>query len=266
MKTAEQIKETVKEKYSIIVEADKGTDCGCGSGMCCGGENNVFYNDYSKLEGYNPDAELFLGCGLPTEDAQISEGDRVLDLGSGAGNDAFIARRIVGETGKVIGVDMTEAMVDKANENNAKLGYKNLDFRLGEIESLPVKDEEVNVIISNCVLNLVPDKAKAFAEMYRVTEKGGHFCVSDIVVNGTLPEELSEATEMYIGCVSGAISKDEYIQKIKDAGFTNIEIKKEKEYVLSDDILKDFLNEEQIASYKASNAEIYSITVFGEKN
>jgi len=226
-----QIKEIVKEKYGQLAsqtishaeECSCGTDCGCNSD-----EITIMQDDYSKIEGYVPDADLNLGCGIPTEYANIKQGDTLLDLGSGAGNDAFIARRIVGEGGKVIGIDMTEKMVEKARQNCNNLGYDNVEFRFGDIENLPVDSEKVDVIISNCVLNLVPNKDLSFSEMYRTLKPGAHFCVSDIVMEGELPEQLKHSAELYVGCIAGALQKTDYLNLLSKAGFNNIEIKKEK--------------------------------------
>ena len=267
MKTSEDLKQIVKEKYSQIALQSKEqneTSC-CGSGCCSADVTTIMSDDYTKLKGYNPDADLGLGCGLPTEFAHVKKGDTVLDLGSGAGNDCFVARALTGESGKVIGVDMTEAMIEKARNNAEKLGFNNVEFRLGEIESLPIGPNRVDVVVSNCVLNLVPDKSKAFQEIFRVLKSGGHFSISDVVIEGMLPENLKEAGEMYAGCIAGALQKDEYMSIIKGAGFDNITIQKEKVITIPDDILQAYLSEEQLTIYKNSNIGIYSITVYAEK-
>ncbi|NNG26128.1 MAG: arsenite methyltransferase, partial [Ignavibacteriaceae bacterium] len=226
---------------------------------------SIMQDDYSGLDGYVADADLGLGCGLPTEFAGIKKGDTVVDLGSGAGNDVFVARALTGDEGKVIGIDMTEEMISKANINSAKLRYRNVDFRLGEIENMPIDDDTADVIVSNCVLNLVPDKVKAFAEIYRITKPGGHFCVSDIVLKGELPDQLKKSAEMYAGCVAGAVQQDEYLGIIEQAGFTNVEIKKTKVIELPDNILDDYLSPEGMEVYKESKIGIFSITVVGYK-
>jgi len=267
MKTSEDLKQIVKEKYSQIALQSKEqneTSC-CGSGCCSADVTTIMSDYYTKLKGYNPDADLGLGCGLPTEFAHVKKGDTVLDLGSGAGNDCFVARALTGESGKVIGVDMTEAMIEKARNNAEKLGFNNVEFRLGEIESLPIGPNRVDVVVSNCVLNLVPDKSKAFQEIFRVLKSGGHFSISDVVIEGMLPENLKEAGEMYAGCIAGALQKDEYMSIIKGAGFDNITIQKEKVITIPDDILQAYLSEEQLTIYKNSNIGIYSITVYAEK-
>ncbi len=258
----EKIKELVKKKYAeIVVKADT-----LKQSSCCGdGSYSVFADDYSKMEGYNAEADLGLGCGSPTEFANIRPGDIVVDLGSGAGNDAFVVRSIVGETGKVIGVDMTKAMIEKARKNNAKLGFKNVEFVLGEIESLPLAANSVDVVISNCVLNLVPSKEKAFSEIYRVLKPGGHFSISDVVTSAELPEKIRTAAEMYAGCVAGAMVKKQYLEIIAATGFNNVAVKKEKRIVVPDDTLRHYLDEADLAGYKNSGGGIYSITVYGEK-
>jgi ubiquinone/menaquinone biosynthesis C-methylase UbiE len=268
MNTSEQLKEMVKEKYGIIADQskeDNETSC-CGAGCGCGTvDYAVMADDYSKLEGYVPDANLGLGCGLPTEFAQIKEGDTVIDLGSGAGNDCFVARSIAGENGKVIGIDFTEKMVAKAKANADKLGYKNVEFRQGDIENMPVAGNVADVIVSNCVLNLVPNKQQAFAETFRVLKKGGHFSVSDIVLVGELPDGLKKSAEMYAGCVSGAIQKDEYLNIISEAGFADVKVQKEKRITLPEEILKEFLSAEEIREFNSGKTGIFSITVYAEK-
>lgn len=264
MQTATELKNIVKEKYGAIAR-QASTGCGCGCG--CSGTNNdqPLSPDYADVKGYYAGADLGLGCGLPTQFAAIAEGNVVLDLGSGAGNDVFVARSLVGESGRVIGVDMTEAMIDRARQNLTKLGYRNVEFRLGEIESLPVQTGEVDVVVSNCVFNLVPDKAKAFQEIYRVLKPGGHFCISDIVLRGELPEKLKSLAELYAGCVAGALQRDEYLRVIREAGFTDLEIHKDHQYILPDATLAQYLNQEDINIYRQSNAGIFSITVSARK-
>ncbi len=258
---SDKIKDEVKKKYSSVV---LNTEAGCGCG--CGEQDlSTFALDYSKLEGYNKDADYALGCGIPTSFAEIKEGNTILDLGSGAGNDVFVARHLVGETGQVIGVDMTEAMIEIANINKNKLGYKNVEFRLGEVENLPVDDDFIDVIISNCVINLVPDKRKAFKEVFRVLKKGAKFVISDIVVSGNLPKSLKESIELYVGCVAGAISKDEYIGIVQAAGFSKVSILEEKVYNVPDNFVLKYLNKEQFDDYKKSGAKIISLTLTGVK-
>jgi arsenite methyltransferase len=269
METANELKQVVKEKYGEIAKASKASGC-CGP-TCCGGEESkivgytVMQDEYDNLEGYVAEADLGLGCGLPTEYAGIKKGDTVVDLGSGAGNDVFVARAIVGDAGKVIGIDMTEEMIAKANSNNAKLGYKNIEFKLGDIEQMPLKDNLADVVVSNCVLNLVPDKRKAFSEIYRVLKPGAHFCVSDIVIKGELPTRLKKSAEMYAGCVAGALQQDEYLGVIKETGFASIEIKRTKVIELPDDVLKNYLIDSEIEKFRMNKVGIFSITVVGYK-
>jgi len=270
METANELKQVVKEKYGEIAKASKSSGC-CGP-TCCGGEESkivgytVMQDEYNHLEGYVADADLGLGCGLPTEHAGIKKGNTVVDLGSGAGNDVFVARSIVGDEGKVIGLDMTEEMVEKANANKIKVGFKNVEFRLGEIESMPLENNTADVVISNCVLNLVPDKRKAFSEIFRILKPGAHFCVSDIVLKGELPEGLQKSAEMYAGCVAGALQQDDYLGIIKETGFRNVEVKKTKVIELPDDVLGNYLDKSDVKNFKMSKVGIFSITVVGYKN
>ncbi|MBL7941927.1 MAG: arsenite methyltransferase [Flavobacteriales bacterium] len=267
MQTEQELKELVKQKYAEIANQDKETNqssC-CGSGCCSTDVYNIMTDDYSQVSGYQPDADLGLGCGLPTQFANIKKGDTVIDLGSGAGNDCFIARNETGPEGKVIGIDFTPAMIDKARANAEKLGFNNVEFRLGDIEHMPITSNVADVIVSNCVLNLVPNKANVFSEIYRVLKTGGHFSISDVVLVGQLPEALQKAAEMYAGCVSGAIQKDEYLHLITETGFANVSIQKEKAITIPDDILSQYLNAEQLQSFKNGNVGIYSITVSAEK-
>ncbi len=269
MNTESELKELVKEKYSQIanqnLEQNLSSCCGA-TASCCGDEvYSIMADDYTKLEGYNPDADLGLGCGVPTQYAHISEGDTVIDLGSGAGNDAFVVRRMVGESGKVIGIDFSEAMIEKARTNVDKLGFNNIEFRQGDIEKMPVTSNQADVIISNCVLNLVPNKENVFKEIFRVLKPKGHFSISDIVLVGELPLKLKQAAEMYAGCVSGAIQKETYLDLIKRTGFTKLAVQKEKKIVVPDDILLQYISQEELKELKASNPGIYSITVYAEK-
>lgn len=265
---SENLKQIVKEKYSEIAEQSKAqneSSC-CGSSCCSPNiDTAIMAESYDKLQGYVAGADLGLGCGLPTEFAKIKTGDTVIDLGSGAGNDCFVARARAGEKGKVIGIDMTPAMIDKARGNAEKLGFNNVEFRLGDIEDLPVNDNVADVIVSNCVLNLVPNKQKAFAETYRVLKPGGHFSVSDIVLEGELPARLQNIAELYAGCVSGAIQKADYLQIIKDTGFVNIEIQKDRQIHIPDEILKQYLSAEELQTVKNNDLGVYSITVYAEK-
>lgn len=267
MRTSEELKEVVKKQYAAIAnqDMDQNLSSCCGATGCSTEVYNIMADDYSQLKGYNPDADLGLGCGLPTQFAKIKKGDTVIDLGSGAGNDCFVARNETGEAGKVIGVDFTEAMIDKARANAEKLGFNNVEFRYGDIEKLPVTANLADVVVSNCVLNLVPDKVKAFSEIFRVLKAGGHFSISDVVLEGNLPAKLKGVAEMYAGCVSGAIQKSEYLKIIEKCGFKSITVQKSKQIVIPNDILKQYLSDEELQAYKDSQVGIFSITVYAEK-
>ena len=267
MNSNEEIKEMVKQKYAEIALQNQDTNASscCGSGGCSTEVYNIMTDDYDHLEGYNPDADLKLGCGLPTEFAKIKKGDYVVDLGSGAGNDCFVARAETGETGKVVGIDFTPEMIEKARNNADKLGLNNVEFRLGDIENIPLMSNVADVVVSNCVMNLVPNKPKAFAEVQRILKPTGHFSISDIVLEGDLPEKIKNAAEMYAGCVASAIQMEDYLKIIENSGFKNITLQKKKPIIVPDDILKNYLNEEEIQQYKDSTTRIYSITVYAEK-
>lgn len=269
-----ELKTIVREKYGQIAKQSKlqnQTSC-CGVGAsCCEPsdtekmvEFSVFADDYSNLNGYNEAADLGLGCGLPTEFAKIQKGQTVVDLGSGAGNDCFVARAETGETGQVIGLDFTPEMIDKARTNAKKLGFSNVKFIYGDIEEMPLESNIADVVVSNCVMNLVPNKEKAFAETHRILKSGGHFSISDVVIEGELPNELKEAAEMYAGCVSGAIQKDDYLDIIKKSGFKNIEIQKQKPIIIPTDILEKYLDADGLEAFNKVQG-IYSITVYAEK-
>ena len=229
MSEEEELKAIVREKYAQIAEQGKIEN----AASCCGATDssqevyNIMVDDYTGTGGYIEEADLGLGCGLPTQFAQIHRGDTVIDLGSGAGNDCFVARHETGPEGKVIGVDFTPAMIHKARTNAEKMGYNNVEFRQGDIDDMPVNPDVADVIVSNCVLNLVPNKSKVINEIFRVLKPGGHFSISDIVLIGELPDALRKDAEMYAGCVAGAIQKSEYLGHIENAGFSNITIRQE---------------------------------------
>jgi arsenite methyltransferase len=257
----DKLKAIVKEKYGEIAVLNS---------SCCGGSKKVvdysmINDEYNGIEGYLPEADLGLGCGLPTGIADIKKGNVVVDLGSGAGNDVFIARSIVGMDGHVTGIDFTETMIQKAKLNNSKLNYSNVDFKLGEIENIPLPDNYADVVISNCVLNLIPDKNKAFNEIFRILKPGGHFCISDIVIKGDLPQGLKNSASMYAGCVAGAIQQEDYLNLIESNNFSNVSVRKTKEVILPDNILSDYLSTAEIAEFKSKNIGIFSITVIGYK-
>ena len=268
MTNSNETKDMVRQKYAEIAKQDKTTNSSacCGSGGCSTEVYNIMTDDYSGLKGYDPNADLGLGCGLPTQFAGIKPGDTVLDLGSGAGNDCFVARAETGENGRVIGVDFTPEMIAKAKENASKLGYQNVEFRQGDIEALPLTSNIVDVVVSNCVLNLVPDKCKALSEVMRVLKPGGHFSISDVVLRGGIPSRLKESAEMYAGCVAGAMQENEYLGIIHDLGFVQVTIQKRKAIIVPDDILAKYINAEEIAEYKASGAGTFSITVSAYKS
>lgn len=267
MHTDQEIKKLVKDKYSQIAgqnQDDNRASC-CGAGDCSTEVYNIMTDDYTQVKGYDSEADLGLGCGLPTQFAKIKIGHTVLDLGSGAGNDCFVARYEAGPEGKVIGVDFSEAMIAKARQNVEKRGFNNVEFRQGDIESLPVNNSSVDVVVSNCVLNLVPDKQAVFREIYRVLRPGAHFSISDIVLEGELPVQLQADAEMYAGCVSGAIQKADYLEYIHKTGFTEVTVQKQKPIVIPDDILSRYLNKSEIEAFKSGETGIFSITVFAKK-
>jgi arsenite methyltransferase len=267
MATEQELKEIVRKKYSEIALQDKETNASscCGAGGCSTEVYNIMSDDYTQMKGYRPEADLGLGCGLPTQFAKIKKGDTVIDLGSGAGSDCFIARAETGETGKVIGIDFTPAMIEKARANADKIGYNNVEFRQGDIEQMPVGGNVADVIVSNCVLNLVPNKDGVFKEIYRVLKPGGHFSISDVVLLGVLPDGLRKDAEMYAGCVAGAIQKNVYMELIRLNGFTEITIQKEKPIVIPDDILVNYLDAKELEDFKKGDTGIFSITIFAKK-
>jgi len=233
----EKIKEHVKRRYGEIAK----TECSSCSSSCCSSSSCGPPPRYIAWKlGYSPDdiesvpeaSVLGLGCGNPVALASLKEGETVLDLGSGGGIDVFLASKKVGPTGKVIGVDMTEEMLKRAKATASKHGYMNVEFRLGEIEALPVKDESVDVVISNCVINLAPDKLKVFQEAYRVLKPNGRLMVSDLVTEGELPENVRNSFDAWAGCIAGALEKGDYLEKIKQAGFQNVKVVSQKPYTI----------------------------------
>lgn len=260
---ATELKQIVKSRYADIAE---GKTADCCEGSCCGGDEITSIADsYGEVKGYNADADLNLGCGLPTAFALIKKGDTVVDLGSGAGNDCFVARYETGETGKVIGVDFTEAMIERARRNVFKLGYNNVEFVQGDIENIPLPDGIADVVVSNCVFNLVPDKPKAFQETFRILKAGGHFSISDVVSTGDLPDSVKRDAALYVGCISGAIDRQAYLDMIASAGFTNIRLQKEKRIYIPEQISSRFLTGGQLEELMSGPSGLYSITVYAEK-
>ncbi len=260
------IKEMVKAKYSLIA-----TQNPTQQSSCCAQDSSpqkiyhIMTDEYNNLAGYNPAADLKLGCGLPTKFARISRGDVVVDLGSGAGNDCFVARHETGAQGKVIGIDFSEAMVQKARHNAQQKNFDNVEFIVGDIEDIPLPESTAQVVVSNCVMNLVPNKVQAFREVFRILKPGGHFSISDIVLTGDLPAKIKNAAEMYAGCVASAILQSDYLDIIKQAGFSNLTIQKDKPIIVPEHILKDYLNDEEVAAYSSRETVIRSLSIYAEK-
>ncbi len=263
-KTESELKQLVRDKYAAI--ALNPSHGGCCDSDCNNSVDYSFIGDaYEGKEGYVAEADLGLGCGLPTEFAKISPGQTVVDLGSGAGNDCFIARAETGANGKVIGVDFTLEMVEKARANTVKMGFENVVFHLGEIDQNPLPDHTADVVVSNCVFNLVPNKKKAFAETFRIIKPGGHFSISDVVIQGSVPEGLRHEAELYAGCVSGAMDKEAYLDLIKAAGFKNVTIQKEKKIEVPDEVMSQYLEDSERKQWDEAEVGIFSITVYAEK-
>ena len=234
------LRQSVRATYAAVARGEALSCCGSSD---CGDEIstdvNMIGDAYDGVDGYVEAADLKLGCGLPVEHAGLAAGQTVLDLGAGAGLDAFVARRVVGEAGTVLGVDFTPEMVARARQNAAALGYANVRFEHGDIEALPFEDETVDVVVSNCVLNLVPDKARAFAEAFRVLRPGGHVCVSDVVSQGTLPASVRSSAELYAGCVAGALDREVYLRVVRDAGFEGVDVVAERPIDLPEGLLPE---------------------------
>lgn len=268
-KVQTDLKELVKQRYNELALSDKMPDSCCCNPMAPSAPSKKVFTlmseDYSKLKGYEPDADLGVGCGLPTQYAGIQKGDTVVDLGSGAGNDCFIAREETGEEGRVFGVDFAPQMLARARANATRRGFTNIEFLEGDIEEMPLPDKTADVVVSNCVLNLLPNKDKIFKEICRILKPGGHFCISDVVLNGLFPKEFTDNAAMYAGCIASAIQREEYLGEIEKAGFVDIKIERTKTVVIPDEVLQEHLDEATIARYKAGNVGIYSITVTGKR-
>ncbi|MEZ5789147.1 MAG: arsenite methyltransferase [Xanthobacteraceae bacterium] len=263
--SAEDIRALVREKYGALARREA-SGCGCSCAPTDAGAGLDMIGDaYKSVAGYVFEADLGLGCGLPTEHADIKPGETVLDLGAGAGIDAFVARRLVGDEGQVYGVDMTPDMIAKARANAEKLGYRNVEFRLGEIEHLPFERDSIDLVISNCVLNLVPDKARAFAEIFRVLRPGGRFCVSDIVASAPLPDGIRDAAALYVGCVAGAEPEADYLATIRAAGFHEIRIAKSRRIDLPDEVVAGFVTAAERTAMRETDLHVRSVTVLGVK-
>jgi arsenite methyltransferase len=270
-----EIKKVLREGYAKI--AKQGSPCCAPVKSCCGSTNLA--EDMSKSIGYTGEelkavpegANLGLGCGNPVALASIKEGETVLDLGSGGGLDSFLAANKVGQSGRVIGVDMTPEMIDKARENAREDKYGNVEFRLGEIENLPVADNFVDVVISNCVINLVPDKGRVFEEIFRALKPGGRMMISDIVLTRELPENIKNSIEAYVGCIAGAIMRDEYLGAIKAAGFHDVKIVDETsfpvEFMVNDPTAKAVIKDLEITPQEVEEfaPSVVSIKVYGVK-
>lgn len=268
MENNQNLKELVKQRYSeLALNADEPKGCCCGRNPASPSKKvfTIMSEDYTNLKGYEPDADLGVGCGLPIQYADINKGDTVVDLGSGAGNDCFIARAEVGESGRVIGIDFSPEMILKARKNALKRGYTNVEFLEGDIEEMPLHDNTADVIVSNCVLNLLPQKNIIFKEIYRVLKPGGHFCISDVVLNGIFPKEFTDNAAMYAGCIASAIQREDYLKEIEKADFMDIRVERTKTVLIPDEVLYEHLDEDTIRKYKSGNVGIYSITVTGWK-
>ena len=261
---SDDLKVVVKQRYgNIAASGSTGCSCGCSTGS--DPDFSTFNDSYAGIEGYVAEADLSLGCGLPTEYAGIKFRNTVVDLGSGAGNDCFIAQQMVGPDGEVIGIDMTPEMIFRAQSNTDKLNLTNVKFRLGEIENIPVDDNHADVVISNCVINLVPDKNKAFQEIYRILKPGGHFCISDVVTEGAIPPQLLEQAELYAGCVAGALQVEDYVAVIRNTGFSGILIRTKKKIDVPEALLNEFLSDDEVQAFRDSGVGIFSITITADK-
>lgn len=231
MPDGDSIKNAVKAKYGAVAQGKMSVCCDTNA-TCCNGALVNISTGYTReeLSALPEGAELGLGCGNPTAIADIQPGEVVVDLGSGAGVDCFLAAQKVGERGLVIGIDMTEDMLEKARQNAIRGGYSNVEFRQGDIESIPVKASTADLVISNCVINLAPDKSRVFREIYRVLKPGGRFCISDVVTKGRIPDRIREDMEKWAGCVAGAVEKNEYLEMIRNLGFQYTEVRREVDY------------------------------------
>lgn len=258
---ADELREAVRRKYAGIATG-KAEGC-CSTDTCTDGggshEIAMIGDAYDTVEGYVESADLGLGCGIPTDHAGLQRGQTVIDLGSGAGLDAFVARRFVGESGTVIGVDFTPEMVTRARANADNLGLSNVRFVDGDIEDLPLENEIADIILSNCVLNLVPDKTRAFQEIYRTLRPGGHFCISDVVSRGALPETIRRSAELYAGCIAGALEEQNYLEIIRTAGFREVHIPERRRIEMPDEALPETVTDADRAAFAETG--LWSVTV-----
>ena len=266
----DNLKKSIQEKFAVIVDQAENVEdeeaCGCGSGCGCGSSASATLSeDYTDTAGYHPFADLGLGCGMPVEYARIKSGDTVLDLGSGAGNDCFVARELVGSQGKVIGVDITDRMIGKARKNAELAGYNNVEFRAGDIEDLPVSDKTAHVILSNCSLNLVPDKARAIREAYRALKHHGQLCVSDIFTKGDFPKGLKMDADMYYGCMAGTLTLEEGLKMLGECGFEEITVHNIRKIELPDAMLHYYLPPEQAKEFREGEPGMYAVTLSAAK-
>lgn len=256
------IKDEVRKRYAQAA-SENASCCGDGSAAGCGCNpasneiSSIMVDSYRDLAGHEREADLALGCGIPTRFADLKEGNTVVDLGSGAGNDAFVAREAVGAGGEVIGLDMTDEMLARARGIAERRGFRNVSFVKGDIEQMPLADGTADVVLSNCTLNLVPDKQSAFSEMFRITRKGGHFCISDVVTEGVLPEDIRGSVEAYTGCIAGALEREHYLELLRNAGFEDIAVREEHEVPLPGAIAGTLR--------EAGDVRVLSITVTGTR-
>lgn len=267
---SDEIREKVRQKYAAIARGEDAC-CGaresaCGTASEVDGDADAIHmigEAYAEVDGYEASADLQLGCGIPTEHAGLDDGQAVVDLGSGAGLDAFVARRIVGEKGRVVGLDFAAEMVEKARSNAEDLAVENVSFVEGEIEAMPLETASFDVALSNCVFNLVPDKERAFQETYRILRPGGHFCISDVVHRGELPDPIRRSAELYAGCVAGSMEEHAYLELIEAAGFEDVQVLERRRIEVPEAALPEDLSAEDRASFREGG--LFSLTIRGRK-
>jgi len=262
---SESIKKAIQARFNDIASEIPSGAFSPVNFLACQAKQLPFAVDYSKEDGFEPELDLKLGCGVPTSSADIKLGDTVLDLGCGIGNDSFLAIKKVGPTGKVIGIDIAPGMVELACQNAARLGVANVEFKEGDLESLPVESNSIDVVISNCTVNMVPGKAQVFSEIFRVLKPGGHFSVSDIVLRAPLPDDLVKIPELYAGCVAGAELKESYLEYIRLAGFEAVQISLEKNLIVPVKLLKKYLSGTVASSLAEQSSPLVSVTILADK-